>query len=231
MFIGEYRTVEIEINYDLSSIHFAKEVQLPTAFNRLHPMNDIAYLISRSSDIHSLDINNLTTKIIKKSFIADAVNGMTGCNNEIYLLHYGNPWRIFVCDLNGKLLRQWDHHDSSKKNNLLSVVGDRIVVRNCGKRTVSVYTLLGEVIREIPFNSDGDTKGICPVKADRVAISVNSTVSLINISSGQVVWTSAAVKEPRSVVCYRDSRILVGGKDGEVSELDCNTGEYCTVLY
>jgi len=237
LLLGKYRTAEIEIKHgcvalNSTSIHLTKSLQfVQSGFNHLNVMNDTTYFTSRRSDILSLDINSLTTKYIKKAFSTGAVNGMTAYNNEIYLLNYDKPWRIFVCDLNGKLLRQWDHHDSSSDGNLLTALGGRIVVRNCGKRTVSVYTLHGKIIQEISFNSDGDTNGICPVRADRVAISVNDTVSLINISSRQVVWTSAAIKEPRSVVCYRDSKILVIGKDGEVSELDCDTGEYCTVLY
>jgi len=160
--------VEIEIKHghvtlDLIIIHFVKEVQFQRGFKYLHVMNDAAYLTLQNSDINSLDINNLTTKQIKMSFTAKIVNEMTAYNNEIYLLNFGNPWTIFVSDLNGKLLRQWDHHDSSSDGNLLTAVGDRIVVRNYSKGTVSVYTLHGKIIREIPFNSDGNTYGICPV--------------------------------------------------------------------
>ena len=145
------------------------------------------------------------------------------------------PQVVSVHNLNtGKLVRKWNHsetdwHDSS---NLAVIGGDKVVIADRSNKRLSLYTLTGQIIRQIPCQrlfSDGYVT-TCAADDDSVIVSIDGSyrVCRIRITTGQVLWESSHIETPpQGVTCYNNQYVLVASKGQQVKIqiLDINTGE------
>ena len=154
------------------------------------------------------------------------VTSVQAYNDELYVW-FAHEDLINVYDLTGKLLRSWKHSCLSKYYNKLRVVSEKVVVSSAQDEALTVYNLQGQLLKQI--KCPGICGNCCDYKAmavcgnDSVIVSDanTSTISRVNIDSGEVMWTSKHVKVPQGVVCYKNRYVLV---------TNCNTNTWIWIL-
>ena len=167
--------------------------------------------------------------------IGSLVSGLHVYNNEIYVL-LEQASKVNVYHLTTRqLLRSWKHDSSGRDINKLRVLNNKVIIPNRRLPSLTVYSLQGELIKQITIPSmSTDYKALAVCGDDSVILSdygANS-VSRINIDSDEVIWTSKHVQGPAGVVCYRNSYVMVTNRntDTRIWILDIHTGEFWSVL-
>ena len=151
--------------------------------------------------------------------------------SKMYVLVSGGPstpCTINVYDLSGQLISQWDRKDKCHYVRP-AIVSNQIVIPDTQHKQLTVYSLSGEVIKQIPYpqftgsNWDGST--ICTAGSNFVIVlTMNpSQVSKVNITTGEKVWTCNDVVKPQTAAIFGSNYVCVGSK-GKISFLNINTG-------
>ena len=151
--------------------------------------------------------------------------------SKMYVLVSGGPstpCTINVYDLSGQLISQWNRKDKCHYIRP-AIVSNQIVIPDAINKQLTVYSLSGEVIKNIPCpqfkGRIADRFSIC--KADNNSVIVSnktaSEVSKINITTGDTVWTCNEIAEPQAVAIYEKNYVCVGS-EGKISILQINTG-------
>lgn len=155
-------------------------------------------------------------------------------NDLLYILGYrqSKPHSIRVCDISGALVREWSHSATSGGMNKICVVNEQIVVCNKPKHCLTVYSLTGELIKEIYCaNMTNDIHVFCMTTAPEGSVIVSDSnsgcVFSVNIETGKVMWNSKHVTTPGGVTCYGDQYVLVtnDNTDSRIWILDVLTGK------
>ena len=104
-----------------------------------------------------------------------------------------------------------------------------VVISDGVNKRLSVYSLTGQLIKHIPCDmlSSLNTT-ICSADLSSLIVSSYDTskVQRINITTGQVMWTSSCVTKPLGVTCY-NQYVLVYDESYQtkIQILDISTGE------
>ncbi|XP_067931290.1 uncharacterized protein [Watersipora subatra] len=160
------------------------------------------------------------------------IDGLCLYNDRLYLLV--DPYKVIVTDLNGNLITNWDHPESTSDHSTkLVVTGDKVVVPNRSNKCLTVYSLDGQIIRNIPFLQDGEwnTMALCAPDQESVVVSSyqTSTVFRVHIETGEIMWTCTEVNKPGGVACYEEDYILVTPVHSvytEIHILQAETGKH-----
>ena len=167
--------------------------------------------------------------------LSNRIQGMTVYKGGLYTTQHGKPQTVSVHELyTGTLLHTWTHTDYysliirySASN--LTVVGNSVVISDRGNKRLSVYSLTGQLIKHIPCDIiSSDNVSICSADTSSLIVSSydKSKVQRINITTGQVMWTSSCVTKPMGVTCY-NQYVLVHETSSQtkIQILDISTGE------
>ena len=153
-------------------------------------------------------------------------------NDIIYMLvGNGSDFRIDVYNIYGASLSSWRHEDRrAEESGSLTVVADKLVVADRLNQRLTVYSLNGDVIKNISVQevSLGPVE-LCTLDNSSVILSCTdeSTLLRINIDTEQVMWTSDCIEEPGGVVCYEEDYVLVSpyrSAQTVIYVLDINNG-------
>ena len=153
-------------------------------------------------------------------------------NDIIYMLvENGEEFRVHVYNIYGASLSSWRHEDRlSEESGSLTVVADKLVVADRLNKRLTVYSLNGDVIKNIYVQevSLGPVE-LCTLDNSSVILSCTdeSTLLRINIDTEQVMWTSDCIEEPGGVVCYEEDYVLVSpyrSAQTVIYVLDINNG-------
>ena len=130
-------------------------------------------------------------------------------------------------DFDKRLRRSWAHTSYSIGYCKLRVLNGKVVVP--GQRSISVYTLEGQLTKQVTIPGMSNYyKALAVCGDDSVILSDcdASSVYRVNIDSGEVIWTSKHVQQPAGVVCYKNRYVLVTNNwpDARIWILDINTG-------
>ena len=142
---------------------------------------------------------------------------------QLVILENGNPYKIHVYDLTGRLLNSWSHTDTGTcyHGNKLFVSKCEVFVADARNQQIVVYNLNGKLIRNIPCPtiSRSDYTSMCSAGNDCMVITSHNSrkASKINIKSGAVLWTTTLTNKSLSSVCVGQT-ILVG-QDGYAQAL------------
>jgi len=246
---GERREIELEIvSLPETVVHTEHELtttdSLPKQLTLLHTVPASSYC----SSVCSYQGNTYVglwgegVAIIEESnqscrkFITttDSVDSVSVYKDRLYTLEgsiiYGIPYKVSVHDLTGKLITSWTLSDIPDTwcFNKLAVVNDQVVILDGEKRRLVVYSLTGEVQKHIncPLLSTSKVS-LCAVDDLSVVVSnyESSKVFKVNISSGEVEWTTEHVTRPLGVA-FCKGRVYVANfsTDTRVWILDGNTG-------
>ncbi|XP_067950501.1 uncharacterized protein [Watersipora subatra] len=168
--------------------------------------------------------------LVKGSFLAfnNNPNAMEVYKDKLYTLVYGNPWKIHVHDLQGKLVTCWSHNDSCSFTTGLAITCDKVVVPDRENKCLVIYSLTGNKLSAISYpRFRYQNVSLCVSGPNKVVVSdCNlSQVCLMDISLGQLLWTCADVPSPLGVANYGERYVLVAADHSStVRILDSLTG-------
>lgn len=142
-------------------------------------------------------------------------------NDRLYMLVYGQPYKVCVYVLTGQLINSWHHPggtyylwiSASHLGNKISIIGDQLAAADTVAKRLILYKLNGDFVKHIdcPLMSD-DSVAMCEAGGDSVIISGSIKVFRINLASEKVEW-STDVAEPHGVVCYGREYVLVATRN------------------
>ena len=198
---------------------------------------------------------------VQRNFIKlqNAVVSIRAHKNRIFVLEYGQPYKILTYHLSGDLVSKRDHsdrNDSCVSGNKMIVVQDHLVVCDLSHQQVIGYPLEY-------FSPESNTK-CCPLRALRCPlISKGTHVSICKINDGSAVisnykanlvfrfsfdlasgfdeglvkdghvdWEAHDVTNPEGVVCNGEKYVLVTAPttDTTIWILDSQTGRPIALL-
>mgnify|MGYP001794990364 CR=1 FL=1 len=194
----------------------------------------VTYVGLESGVINKVDnLGNSTAKFINLSCVVLTIRAHM---DQLFILEYGQPYKIHVYDLNGHLVNSWNHTDTNRayQGNKLFLSRNEVFVADAHNQQIVVYNLDGRLIQNIPCPaiSRGDYTSMCSAGNDSMVVtSYNSQkASKFNIKSGAVLWTTTLTNKSLSSVCVgqtvlvgQDGYFLAGGVRIEV--LNTENGE------
>ena len=146
----------------------------------------------------------------------------------MYILVGGVTMEIRVLNHSGGLIRSWTYQDCPNVNCNFTIIEDKLIVPNRMNKQLSVYSLTGKKVKDIPcLELSGDDVSLCAAEDNSVVVSDHrsSTVSRIDISSGDVHWSIPTVRQPQGITMYRETSVVVFSKKScSLKFLDINTG-------
>ena len=176
-----------------------------------------------------------------ESFItcSGPVNSIVIYKDMVYMLVGKGlaPFIVRVCDMSGKQIVKWNHskHYYGHFCNLLTVVSDQVVIADPPNNRVTIYSLTGQILRQVPCSLLGSSNMTeCAVDDSSVVVSDDgaSQVFRFNITTGDVMWTCKDVIGPRAAIpCYGRRHVLVANYNTTVKILDTRTGVYLIHIY
>ena len=157
---------------------------------------------------------------------------------EIYALVYMNDgWGIRVYGSDYHMIRSWKHKDRCGCDNQLVVKMDSVLVPAINSKTITQYSLTGELKKTIHCHMLQDANTwLCVRKKglDTVTVSCSNTVSCIDVSTGTSLWSTSKLEKPTAVCCDDDNRVYVavGGHSDRVkiAVLDGDKGRAVILL-
>jgi len=223
--------VSIDLEYELKTPD-----TLPTQLSLLHtvPVSNCTSVCSYEGNTYvglwggGVDIIDENNQLSRKFVgVGNYVHSVAVYKDRLYTLVDGNPYRVTVHDLTGKLITTWNHTDHGYFSKL-AVVSDQVVIPDRQSRRLTVYSLTGEVIKHIqcPLLS---SNWVSMRAVDNLSVVVSdyktSKVFKVNIPCGEVEWTSQDVPNPEGVA-YHGGRVFVTNSSNTIRVwiLDVNTG-------
>ncbi|XP_067932426.1 uncharacterized protein [Watersipora subatra] len=162
---------------------------------------------------------------------ANFVDAIVVYNDRIYSLVHGNPYMIHVHDLTGNPITQWQHSDNATYGygSKLTINSDQIIVSDRLNQRLTVYSLNGETIKNVPCSQLGTGAVAIGAAGDNDIIVSNTNARLVfrfNMSTGIVVWTATPIQSPQGVIPYRKNFVcVVSQSTRSVHVLNIKTGE------
>ena len=154
---------------------------------------------------------NVTSAFIK---LASQAEGIVAYEDRLYTLMYGQPYTVYVHNLTGQQLHSWKHEDSSGDvGRFLTVINNKLVIADKTNKRFTIYTLTGERVRNVPcVLITKNYLTICHVGDNSVLVANGDAkpgLYSVNLTTGDVVWTSDKVDGPIGVVMYSKDVALV----------------------
>jgi len=164
--------------------------------------------------------------------VSDYVFGLTAYKDQLYTLvrDSKNNWKVEVYDFSGNQVTSWTHSDiNSGYINKLVIVDDQVVVPDRQSKRLTIYSLAGEVINQVPCSLlSNNCVTICAADRHCVVVSdyYSSQVFKLDLTTEKVIWTYKDVTNPQGVTCYRSKYILVTNLNSKTTIwiLDVKTG-------
>ena len=161
------------------------------------------------------------------------IYGLAIDGSMMYTTSGVSPQVVSVHDLNtGKLVRSWNHSETVQyySNNLAIVGGENVVIADRSNKRLSVYTLTGQIIKQIPCQKlQGANMAMCAADNDSVIVSDyhSDSVYRISITTGRVLWEYRHFQRFEGVTCYNNQYVLavMRGEKLKIQILDLKTGE------
>ncbi|XP_067930990.1 uncharacterized protein [Watersipora subatra] len=204
-----------------TSLKLKKLVPVRSTYYTVAHSDKFTYAGGNGSTLYSIDesVNSVTSL---SSLEGKHIDGMCLYNERLYILV--DPYEVLVTNLNGKLITSWDHSDFTRISvNKLVVTGDKVIVPDMSNKCLTVYSLDGQIIKQIPCLQDGKWQIIALCAPDQKSVVVSShetsTVFRVDIETGETVWTSTEVDKPGAVACYKGEYILVTPKQSKQTEI------------
>ena len=166
----------------------------------------VTYVGLGNGTINKVDnLGNNTANFLK---LPHAVITIRAHMDQLFILEYGAPYKIHVYNLNGRLVKSWNHTNTSGAyyGNKLFVSENEMFVADAFNQQIVIYDLSGKLTRNIPCPAIQKTNtSTCPAGKDCVIITSYSPpqVSKFNFKTGDVVWTTklAGAYGPFSSTC------------------------------
>ena len=159
----------------------------------------------------------------------DPVVSITIHNERMYMLIWGQPMTICVSDLSGEIINSWTHSDSVHYFNKLTIVGDELVVPDRTHKQLTVYSVKGWKVKDIPCSKlSKHNVSLCRVDGDSVIVCDygSSSVFRVNITSGNVLWTTNSVSIPEGITMYGDrTAVVLNARTKSLAFLNTSTGK------
>ena len=94
------------------------------------------------------DQGNVTSEFIE---LPNTVMSIRAFNDQLFILTFDEPYKMFVFDLNGSQIHTWNHHDETDDcyGNKISIIHNHLAVVDASNKRITLYTPAGEVIRHI----------------------------------------------------------------------------------
>ena len=203
-----------------TGLQFEKEIRVGNHCNTVCHYKGYTYVGLNHGAVDRIDDQgNVTSKFIN---LANHVISIRAFNDQLFILIYGQPYIMFVFDLNGSQIHTWNHHDENGygDGNKISIINNQLAVADVTNSRITLYTTAGEVIRhiqcaEITANTD---VSMCECDDNSVIISCYSTAKVFkfNLTSGAVEWTSNTdITRPFTVRCYGQYVLVSGGRTNQ----------------
>jgi len=239
--VEEKRDPEVEISsaadISISSVHGVKTYPVPTSLKLLKSVDVSSSCNSVCSYEHCtyVGVQHNSDGIVRidedfnvtKSFISEiVVSGVVAYKDKFYALTRSHEVRVYTLD--GNQVTSWHHKDKRNSQNQLVIIDDQVVIPDRSNRMITIYSPVGEVIKDIPCNLLGQssTISICLADSHCVVISDFSQVFKLDLTTEKVIWTCEEVTKPQGVTCYRSKYILVTNQSKKTTIwiLDVKTG-------
>ena len=208
-----------------------REVKMPSDCVNVSTYQDCTYVGLGDGRIMRLGQDSAVTQF---ATVAGAMYGMDIDRGLLYTVSGGeNLQSVNVFDLNtGKHMRSWNHTDTVKYySSKLVVVGNQVVIADKANKVLCVYTLTGQLVKQIPFQQITG-RAVCMSTTDNDSVILSdywsNRVYEISITSGKVMWESDSGKYPMGVTYYNNQYVLVHGGDRgskKIHVLEINTGK------
>ena len=162
------------------------------------------------------------------------VHNVSVTDGVIYALvrERAGGWSVRVYDSDYRPTRSWRHSERSGCFNQMAVRKDSVLVPDGDSKTIIQYSLTGEVERRIPcpiLNNTYTWLCLMSSRPDSVIVSCDDTVSCIDLSTGDCVWSTVNLEKPRAVCCDDADRVYVAvcreSDTIEIAVLDGDTGK------
>ena len=210
-----------------TNIRLVREVVVGSKFSTVCNYQNQTYVGLSDGAVVRIGPDYKVTPFIKLSAY---IQGMTVYKGRVYTAT-GNAQTVSVHELStGNSLHTWTHTDDGYTYSCnLTVVGDRVVTSDRGNKRLTVCSLTGQFIKHIPCDLlSNSVVCICSADTSSLIVSSQSTskVQRINITTGQVMWTSSCVTKPLGVTCYNQYVLVYEfGNQTKIQILDISTGE------
>ena len=213
-----------------TSMKLLREVKLPS-----HP-----HSVCQHGEVTYTGLENNSVMKISRDDVSQFVKlghwGSSVCVHQdlIYVL-MARIDEIRVYNLSGELVRSWNHTSNSRNFNKLRIMGDKVVVPDGTKKSLTVYSLDGKLTKDIPCHgvrtASWKAMAVCGDNSVVVSDYDSGSVFRVDIDSGEVMWTSKQVTRPQGVVCYKNRHVLITNEnsDTRIWIVDVDTGE-CSSL-
>ena len=151
-----------------------------------------------------------------------------------------DDWSVRVYGSDYQLIQLWRHSQRvfNCVFNQLAVTKDSVLVPDRGSQTIIQYSLTGEAERRIPcpvLTDDYTWLCVMSPRRDAVIVSCDDTVSCIDLSTGDCVWSTASLEKTTAVCCDDADRVYVavGGSSDtiQIAVLDGDTGKTAFTYY
>ena len=241
-----YRSAAASVKPPPSKLTLIKEVGMSNKCTTISTYQGHTYVGLDSGEISRIGPDSNIESFVKLNgtIYGMAINeGLLYTTSRVFVIVYtlillttsgGSPQVVRVHDLStGKLVRSWNHNETDRydSSNLAVIGGDKVVIADRSNNRLSVYTLTGQIIRQIPCQQLNcyNYVSMCAADNDSVIVSDcgSQQVYRISITTGQILWEFSHVQKPSGVTCYNNQYVLVAsrGQKVKIQILDINTGE------
>ena len=217
-----------------TSMQRLKSIAFDTGMNTTCNYKGFTYVGIDNRSISRIDRNDNESKNFIQ--LPNSPLNIRAHKDRLFVLIYGQPYKIMAYDLHGQQMKSWDHTvgNGSWRGNKLWIVGNEIFTADVTNRRISVYNLEGKTERQIPcpLMQNSTWVSMCAVGDDSVIITAYnpSAVLRFNLKTSTVMWKTELTEYPYCSTMYYGA-VLVG-RDGFNSSrgvwiqvLDYKTGE------
>ena len=175
------------------------------------------------------DQGNVTSEFI---IVPSDVVSIRAHSDQLFILMYGKPYKMYSYELNGSVIRIWKHLDSNYWNlgGKISIIKNQLTVADVSNKRITLYTPAGEVIRHIQCDeiTANTCVSMCECDDNSVIISCSTPAEVFkfNLTSGAVEWTNTDITQPYTVRCY-GQYVLISGDNLQTTQIriiNSNTG-------
>ena len=212
------------------SFTLLKTIQLPAEPICLCHYKGIVYVALDNGTVAQIDSDFQ----VYESFITSCyyVVSILAHNDALYVLSHGGNgvFRVTVFDMSGKQIVRWNHSCDWDPSDVLTIVSDQVVMADPFEGRITIYSLTGQMIRQIPCNTiSGCSVSVCDADDSSIVVSIvnSSKVFRLDLNTGNIMWTSTDIFEPFAVQRYGKRHVFAANNvhDRELNILDIKTGE------
>lgn len=211
------------------------EVKTPLNCTAVCQWKGRIYFGQIGGSIESIDKQGLSKrKVFAK--LNGTVTSLAVHKEKLYSVIYNaRQSKIFVHDMNGIQLRQWNHPKLREfyGNIMAFLSSDRVAVGNWTQRQIIIYSLMGDVVKRVPcppFLTTNGNVAMTSCKYDCVVISDRRAAKIIKMSleDGKQLWCVSTDPDPCGMASINDHDLILAhsGQKTNLSIFDVETGLY-----